>query len=60
MQYIVLVIKKIVMSICMLYTFDLIVMSVGVIIPINFTTICLVSLLGLPAIFAILIIQEMI
>ena len=55
MQLIVFIIKRVIMSICMLYTFDLIVMSAGIVIPINFFSIGIVSFLGLPAIFGFLV-----
>lgn len=48
MQFIVLVIKRLVMALCMLYTVDLITSSAGFIIPIN-----VVSLLGIPALFGL-------
>ncbi len=60
MHIIVFVVKRLVMSICMLYTFDLIVMSVGVIVPINIPTIIMVSILGLPAVFGLLMLQNFI
>lgn len=58
MHLLVLVIKKIVMAICMLYTFDLIVMSAGVVVPINIPSIILVSILGLPAVFGLLVLKN--
>lgn len=58
MHLIIFVVKRLVMAICMLYTFDLIVMSAGIIVPINVPTIILVSILGLPAIFGLLILQN--
>lgn len=58
MHFIVLVIKHLVMSLCMLYTFDVIVSSAGVLVPINFVTIIFVACLGLPAIFGLLVLQN--
>ncbi len=58
MQYFVLIIRKLVIAICMLYTFDVIVNSVGVIVPINVATIVIVTFLGLPAIFGLLVLQN--
>lgn len=58
MKMIVYVIKKIVMALCMLYSFNLIVGVTGVIIPINYCSITLVSCLGLPGIFGLLIISN--
>lgn len=58
MHFIILVIKHLVMSLCMLYTFDVIVSSVGVLVPINVVTIAFVACLGLPAIFGLLVLQS--
>lgn len=58
MQIMVLVIKRLVMSICMLYTFDVIVSSAGVLVPINIVSILTVAILGLPAIFGLLVLQN--
>lgn len=58
MHLLVLFIKKIVMAICMLYTFNLIVMSAGVVVPINIPSIILVSILGLPAVFGLLVLKN--
>ena len=58
MQIMVLVIKWLVMSICMLYTFDVIVSSAGVLVPINIVSILTVAILGLPAIFGLLVLQN--
>ena len=58
MQYFVLFVKKLVIAICMIYTFDLIVSSVGIFIPINVVTILSVTFLGLPAMFGLLILKN--
>jgi len=58
MQLIVFVIKRLVIALCMLYTFDVIVSSAGVIIPINIVTILTVTFLGLPAIFGFIVLQN--
>lgn len=60
MQFIILVIKRLVMSLCMLYAFDVIVSSAGVIVPINLVTIVFVSILGMPGIFGLLVLQNFI
>lgn len=60
MHFIVIVIKKLVMSLCMLYAFDVIVSSAGVIIPINPISIVMVAFLGMPAIFGLLVLQNLI
>lgn len=59
MKYIVLVIKKIVMSICLLYAVDLIISSVGLLVPINFISIMSVCFLGLPAIVGIVVLNNL-
>lgn len=58
MHLIVLIVKKVVMAICMLYTFDLIVMSAGVVVPINIPSVILLSFLGLPAVFGLLVLKN--
>ena len=58
MHFIVLVIKHLVMALCMLYTFDVIVSSAGVLVPIYAITIIFVACLGLPAIFGLLVLQN--
>ena len=58
MRKIINIIKKIVVALCMLYTFNLIVSSIGIIIPINIYSIATVSILGLPAIFGLLLILQ--
>ena len=60
MRKIINTIKKIVVALCMLYTFNLIVSSIGIIIPINIYSIATVSILGLPAIFGLLLILQFI
>lgn len=58
MQFIIFIVKRLVIALCMLYTFDVIVSSAGIIIPINVVTIISVTFLGLPAIFGFLILQN--
>jgi len=60
MHFLMIVIKKLVMSLCMLYAFDVIVSSAGVIIPINLISIGFVAILGMPAIFGLLVLQNLI
>lgn len=57
MHVIVFIIKKLVMALCMLYAFDVIVSSAGVIVPINVFTTISVAFLGLPAIFGLVVLQ---
>ncbi|MCI8777708.1 MAG: hypothetical protein HFI86_03185 [Bacilli bacterium] len=49
-------IKKIILSIFVLYGYNLISQSLGIIIPINFYTVLLLSILGIPALFALIFI----
>lgn len=49
------IIKKIVVSICILYGLNLIISAVNVIIPINITTILTTTVLGIPGLFSIII-----
>lgn len=44
------VLKKVVMALCMLYTINLIVSKIGIIIPINAVSIAITSILGLPSV----------
>lgn len=60
MKKIFIVIKKIVVALCMLYTFNLIVGKIGVIIPINLPSITIVSILGLPSILGLLLLYKII
>ena len=59
MKYIVLFIKKIVFAICMLYAINLIVSSAGIHVPINYITIGAVSVLGLPALIGLVVMQKL-
>lgn len=43
------IIKKIVFALVLLYSFNVISIKFGIIIPINYITICLISLLDIPA-----------
>lgn len=58
MKYLVFLIKRLVMSLCMLYAVDLIITSAGLIVPINAISIISVAILGLPAIIGIVIMQK--
>ena len=49
------IIKKIVFGVFVLYGYNLIAVSFDLVIPINFITILLVSFLGLPALFALIL-----
>lgn len=58
MKKIFVIIKKVVVALCMLYTVNLIVSKIGIMVPINTTSIISVSVLGLPAVLGILILYK--
>lgn len=58
MKYLVFLIKRLVMSLCMLYAVDLIISSTGMIVPINIISITSVAALGLPGIIGLVIMQK--
>lgn len=43
------ILKKLIFAVVLLYSFNLIAVNFGIIIPINYITICLVTLLDIPA-----------
>ena len=47
--------KRLIMSIILLYTYNLLAVNVNMIIPINLTTICSVSFLGIPGFFVLVL-----
>lgn len=49
-------IKRIILSIFILYGYNLISQSLGMIVPINIYTVLLLSLFGIPALFALIFI----
>lgn len=53
-------IKKIVISFFLLYGYNLLIQPIGLIIPINLITILLITILGIPAMLALIIILVMI
>lgn len=55
MKYLLFIIKKIIFSFFLLYGFNLIFVNFNIVIPFNFVTILFVTLLGAPAIFALLL-----
>ena len=59
MKYIVLLIKKIVVSICAIYAVNLIIYSTGLNIVINYVTIGSVAIFGLPALIGLVIMQKL-
>ncbi len=52
------VLKKVVLSLCMLYTINLIVSKIGIIIPINVTSITATSILGLPLVLGLIVLYK--
>ncbi len=54
------VIKKIVLALFMLYTINLILGKIGMIIPINTSSIVIVSILGLPSVIGLIILYKII
>lgn len=58
MKKIMLIIKRIVMGLCMLYTFNILVSKTGLIIPINTYSILLVTILDIPGIILLLILKK--
>lgn len=48
------IIKKIIFAVIMLYSFNLIAVKFGVIIPINYITILLITMLDIPAVALLL------
>lgn len=59
MQIIVIVVKRLVMALCLMYAFDLITSSVGVMIPINVVSIIFVTLLGIPALIGLVVMNQL-
>lgn len=53
---ILIILKKIIMSAFLLYAYNLMAQPLNLIIPINIFTVLLVSILGIPAIFALIVI----
>ncbi|MCI6349896.1 MAG: pro-sigmaK processing inhibitor BofA family protein [Tenericutes bacterium] len=59
MQIIVIVVKRLVMALCLMYAFDLITSSVGVMVPINVVSIIFVTLLGIPALIGLVVMNQL-
>lgn len=59
MKYIMKVIKKIIISVLLLYTYNLIATSFGLIIPINYLTIIIVSILDFPGLALLIVILKL-
>ncbi len=60
MKIIMMLIKKIVLALFMLYSINIIINNFGIIIPINIYTIIIVSILGIPSIFGFLFLKTVI
>lgn len=58
LKKIMLIIKKIVMALFMLYSFNLIIGYAGILIPINLCSIVLVSIFGVPAVFSLIVLTR--
>ena len=54
------VLKKIVVSSFLLYGYNLIAVSLGIIIPINIITVLILVVLGYPSLFSLILIQTLI
>lgn len=59
MQILVIVVKRLVMALCLMYAFDLITSSVGVMVPINVVSIMFVTLLGIPALIGLVVMNQL-
>ena len=59
MQILVIVVKRLVMALCLMYAFDLITSSVGVMVPINVVSIIFVTLLGIPALIGLVVMNQL-
>lgn len=57
MKKIILILRKIVVAICMLYAFNLIISKSGYMVSINTPSIALTAILGLPAIISLLVLK---
>ena len=60
MKKVLLIIKKIVIALCMLYTFNVLIGKTGNIIPINTYSILLVSLLDIPGMILLIILKKIV
>lgn len=58
MKHLITIVKKVVVALCMLYTFNIITGAVGFFIPINIISIIFISFLGLPGIFGLIFLLQ--
>lgn len=56
MKKIIKIIRKIIMSVFLLYGYNLIAAPLGFIIPINFITVLLLSIFGIPALLSLIVV----
>ena len=54
------IIKKIIFSAFLLYGYNILALPINVIIPINIITILIITILGIPALFALILIHVLI
>ena len=52
--------KRVVLSLCLLYSFNLIMVNTGIIIPINISSITMVTFLGGPGLIGLVVLYKMI
>ena len=55
MKYVISILKRIIFGFFVLYSFNIISSNFNLVIPINFVTISIVSILGFPALFALVL-----
>ena len=54
LNFIVSICKKVILSFCIIYAFDIVASGLNIIIPINIVTIIVVSILGIPGLLALI------
>lgn len=57
MKKVLLIIRKIVIGLCMLYTFNVLVSKTGFVAPINIYSLIIVSVFGLPGMISLLVLK---
>lgn len=58
MKYMYKILKRIVMALCLLYSFNLIMNNAGIMIPINIYTIGVVTMLGGPSLIGLVVLYK--
>lgn len=51
------IVKKVVLSIALLYSFNVLVSSLDILIPINYITVAIISFLGIPGLLSLLVLH---